>query len=135
MDYEFEMLEEDGYVVAALGGIRTPETLITVAARTTAFCNERQIKRVLIDIRRMSGGLDTLETYEVAGHEIPRQESVRRALRAAILDRPENIERIRFFETVAVNRGLNVKVFADEDLAVEWLLTDAGNTAASRDRG
>jgi len=135
MNYEIELFERDGFVAAVLSGVRTPETLIKAAVRATSFCSERQVKHLLIDLRDMTGGLDTLETYEVAGRELPRQEAVRRVLRSAILDRPENIERIRFFETVALNRGLNVRVFADEGLAVEWLLADAGDTAASRDRG
>jgi len=135
MNIEIEMIERDGFVAAVLSGVRTPETLVEIAARATAFCSEQNIPRLLIDVRGMIGRLDTLETFEVAGHELPRQEAVRRVLRSAILDRPENIERIRFFETVALNRGLNVRVFADEGLAVEWLLADAGDTAASRDRG
>ncbi len=41
-----------------------------------------------------------METYEVAGQEIPRQQDARRLIRSVILDHPENLERIRFFETV-----------------------------------
>ncbi len=124
MKIELEIIEKDGFVVAVLGGVRTPETLVEAASRTTTFCSARGISRVLIDLRGMGGGLDTLETYEVAGHELPRQPNVRRFLRSAILDQPGNIERIRFFETVAVNRGLNVKIFDNEEQAVRWLKSD-----------
>lgn len=110
------------FLVAALGGVRTPETLMAAAAQTTAHCREHGYSRVVIDLREMSGGLDTLETFEVAGHAIPTQTGARDLVRSAILDLTENIERIRFFETVAVNRGFNVKVFDDEEKAVEWLL-------------
>jgi hypothetical protein len=134
MKIELEVLEKDGFVAAVLGGVRTPETLMEAASRVTAFCRARGIARVLIDLRPMSGGLDTLETYEVAGHELPKQRNVRRFLRSAILDHPENIERIRFFETVAVNRGLNVRVFADEENAVEWLVADSSGGAPVQSR-
>jgi hypothetical protein len=133
MDHEIEMVERDGFVTAVFTGVRTPDSLVEAASRTTAFCNQQHISRLLIDVRGMSGALDTLETFEFAGHELPRREAVRRLLRSAILDRPENIERIRFFETVAVNRGLNVKIFADEDKAIEWLLADGSGAAATRD--
>ena len=56
-----------------------------------------------------------------ASQSIPNQNNIRQLVRSAILDNTENIERIRFFETVAINRGLNAKIFDDEDLAVEWL--------------
>jgi len=133
MDYELRIIEREGFATAILGGVRTPEALLAAAAQATAFCGEREISRLLIDVRSMSGSLDTLETYDVAGRELPRQRAVRRVLRSAILDRPENIERIRFFETVAVNRGLNVRVFADEAPAVEWLLADPSAAASPRD--
>ncbi len=133
MNYELKMIEKDGFAAAVLEGVRTPDTLLAAAAQATAFCDERNISRVLIDLRSMSGGLDTLETYDVAGRELPRQKAVRRVLKSAILDRPENIERIRFFETVAVNRGLNVKVFADEKKAIQWLLGDPGGGASLGD--
>jgi hypothetical protein len=133
MNYELKIIEKVGFAAAILRGVRTPETLLAAAAQATAFCDERNISRILIDLRGMSGGLDTLETYDVAGRELPRQKAVRRVLRSAILDRPENIERIRFFETVAVNRGLNVRVFADEAPAIEWLLADTSAGATPRD--
>lgn len=135
MSYELEIVEKSGYVVAVLKGVRTPETLLAAAARTTTFCSERQISHLLIDLKGMTGRLDTLETFDIAGHELPRQKAVRRVLRSVILDHPENVERLRFFETVAINRGLNVKVFSDEDQAVEWLLADVNGGAPPRDHG
>ncbi len=124
MKYQLEIVEKDGYVIAVLSGVRTPDTLIAAASETATFCKDRGYARILIDLRGMSGELDTLEAFEVAGHDIPNQEHVRELTRSVILDRAENIDRIRFFETVAINRGLNVKVFDDEDLGVKWLLED-----------
>lgn len=124
MDYQLELVKKNDFVVAVLGGVRTPETLMAAAAKTTAYCREHGYSRLVIDIRNMAGGLDTLETFEIAGHAIPKQTAARNLVRSVILDLTENIERIRFFETVAVNRGFNVKVFDDEERATEWLLKD-----------
>lgn len=132
MTYELEIAEKDDFVVTVLSGVRTPETLIAAASKTTVFCKERGYSRLLIDLRKMSGGLDTLETFEVAGHGIPNQKHVRNLVRSAIVDHPENLDRIRFFETVAINRGFNVKVFSDEARAVAWLLADANNGETAR---
>ncbi len=41
--------------------------------------------------------------------------------RFALLDIEENSEINHFFETVCVNRGLNLKVFLQEKDAIEWL--------------
>ena len=123
MDYRLDFTERDGRIVATLGGVRTPETLIAAAAEIAGHCREHGIKYVLIDVRPMQGGLDTLETFEVAGQAIPSQGDARQLVRSAILDHSENLERIRFFETVALNRGLMIKVFDDEADAVRWLHT------------
>ena len=124
MTYQLEIVEKNGYVIAVLAGVRTPETLVAAASETTTFCRDRGHTRLLINLRRMSGGLDTMQTFEVAGHGIPNQKHVRDLVRSAILDHTENIDRIRFFETVAINRGLNVKVFDDKERAIEWLLVE-----------
>jgi len=124
MDYELDIIENDEYVTAKLTGVRRPSSLLEAAAETTAYCKEKGIHHLFIDIRGMSGELDTIETYEVAGQGIPSQPNTRRLIRSAILDLTENIERIRFFETVATNRGLIVKFFDDKEAAVRWLLAD-----------
>ncbi|MCU0304229.1 MAG: hypothetical protein MUC56_09260 [Thermoanaerobaculales bacterium] len=123
-DLSLEIVERDGYAVAVLGGTRSPETLLAAAAETVARCASSGRDRVLIDIRAMRGGLDTLETFDVAGRQIPAQAGVRSIVRAAVLDRPDNLARIGFFETVAVNRGLNLRVFANEARAIGWLLSN-----------
>jgi hypothetical protein len=124
MDYELEIDQGAGFVTARLSGVRRPDSLLTAAAEITTSCRERGVFRLLIDVRTMTGKLDTLETFDVAGRGIPNRTEARRLVRSAILDRTENIERIRFFETVAVNRGLRVKVFDDEAEAVRWLQED-----------
>jgi hypothetical protein len=134
MENKLDIIENNGYATAKLTGVRRPESLLEAASKTTAFCKERGISHLLIDIRGMSGELDTLETYDVAGQELPNQPNARRLIRSVILDHPENLERIRFFETVAVNRGLMVKVFDDEDAAVRWLLADQPDRIEKDDR-
>lgn len=126
MDYELEIDQDAGFVTARLSGVRRPEALLQAAAEVTTSCRERGMFRLLIDVRTMTGKLDTLETFDVAGRGIPNRTEARRLVRSAILDRSENIERIRFFETVAVNRGLTVKVFDDEAQAIRWLQEDQG---------
>lgn len=42
--------------------------------------------------------------------------------KVAIVDTAENSESDHFFETVCVNRGLNLKIFLHQQDAIEWLL-------------
>jgi hypothetical protein len=123
-DLSLEIVERDGYVVAVLRGTRSPQTLLAAAAETLAHCAAAGFDRLLIDVRAMRGRLDTFETFDIAGRQIPAQEGIRGIVRAAVLDRSENLARIGFFETVAVNRGLNLRAFDDEERALGWLLSD-----------
>ena len=121
MDSNISFVEHDGHARITLAGVRTPAILLAAAAQTAVECRVRGIQRFLIDVRGMRGALDTLEAYEVAGHDLLAQDGIRELVRVAVLDRHENIVRVRFFETVAVNRGLDLKVFDDEAQAMRWL--------------
>lgn len=127
MDYQVEFIEKPDHLVAVLSGVRTPVTLVEAAAAVAGHCVVTGSTQVLIDVRMMRGELNTLETYDVAGRSIPQQPGVRELGRAAILDHTRNLGRVRFFETVAINRGLTLKVFDDEELAVAWLRQGARN--------
>jgi hypothetical protein len=121
LDCRVDVHERDGFVEATLRGIRTPETLVAAAATVTSACTNFKNTNVLIDLRAMIGELDTLQTFEVVSHAMPKTPGTRQLTRAAVLDLPGNMERLRFFETVAVNRGFNVRVFDDEQCALAWL--------------
>jgi len=56
MDYQLDIVEKEDFVVALLGGVRTPETLIAADSKTIAFCKMKDISRFLIDLRGMSWG-------------------------------------------------------------------------------
>jgi hypothetical protein len=123
MTYTLDLTEKEGVVHAVLVGVRTPEGLAEATEKATSFCLERSTFEVLVDVRAMTGRLDTLQTYDIAGQRLPYRNDVR-LLRAAVLDHPENLDRVRFFETVATNRGVNVKIFDDKTRALAWLRDD-----------
>ena len=74
--------------------------------------------RVLCDETELVYGLNTIETFQSA--EFMASQAPRLA-RVAILCDPKFTEDARFWETVAVNRGLTVRFFRDRDMARHWL--------------
>jgi len=75
---------------------------------------------VLVDNRQAESLLSIGDLYELgkalAGH---------RALvrsRVALLVPPQELRQALFFEDVAANRGVNIKVFADFEQAITWLM-------------
>lgn len=110
----------DGYVLVALAGtypgrqkgIEFIETLFRLA-------KEAQFTRVLVDIRKLSGNIQGMDRYEMGDKAGMVWD---KSFKVAIVYRPEAIN--RFFEDVAINRGVNTRVFFTEEEATGWLISD-----------
>jgi hypothetical protein len=88
-----------------------------------ATCAEHDVWRVLTDLREMSAGHSVVDLFGLVTSMA--ELGIAAKLREALLpgSDPGTRELAGFFETAAVNRGLRVRVFADEADAVAWLTT------------
>jgi hypothetical protein len=73
---------------------------------------------ILCDERNLEYRLDTFDTFQTAKHIA---ELAPKVIRVAIVCDPEFLEDGKFWETVAVNRALQVRVDTDIDRAKAWL--------------
>ncbi len=75
---------------------------------------------VLIDTRHAAVTLTIMELYElgaaIASH--PALHSTKIALLAPMTE----TEKVHFFETAALNRGVNISAFTDFEAAINWLV-------------
>ena len=82
------------------------------------FAVETGIRRALVDVRKQKVAGPMLELFEF-GHNIPS------GMAFAVLSDPQSDDH-KFVETVALNRGKNVRLFfGSEEEAIEWLMTEA----------
>jgi len=114
----FEFQREPNLLVVVTAGPRTPpaerrEFFAAVAAEARRI----GVSRVLVDSRNSASGLSTMDRYQY-GELIAEQ---LRGFRAAFLLGEELTDRERFGETVAVNRGGDIRVFTDVAAARAWL--------------
>ena len=121
MSYDLKMTCKSGFLHAEVTGIRSVDTIVDAARRIIEECSTAMTSKVLVDVRQLQGRLDTLEAYQIPAEtfEDLRRPGVIKA--AAIVDHPEYLDRGRFFETVAQNRGFNLRIFGDVDEAVQWI--------------
>ena len=70
------------------------------------------------DERELEYRLDTMDTFQLAENAA---RVVPQLMRIAIFTNPSTMDDAFFFETVAVNRGLSVKVFPSLKEARGWL--------------
>ncbi len=119
---DFQMQKKEGFLHFTVTGKRNLDSIKEAATRIIQSASQQQIERVLVDIREFlrESAPSALDTYELGSDLLPSLN--KRLLRAAaIVDIEENMESLRFFENVAVNRGYNVKVCTDMDEATKWL--------------
>jgi hypothetical protein len=84
-----------------------------VAAALSSGC-----RRILCDERELQYSIDTVDIYESA--EFMAQQA-RGVVRAAIVTPAGHEDDAEFWETVAVNRGLKVRMFRRLEDAERWL--------------
>jgi hypothetical protein len=81
-------------------------------------CVKHECYKAILDCSHMSGEMGIFQRFQVIQHaEVTRDI----ALKTAILARDEQVLPDKFAETVAINRGINLRVFTDIDAAKRWL--------------
>lgn len=78
-------------------------------------------RKIFCDERRLEYALDAFDTYQSAKEIAARAD---RVVRVAIVCAPEFLADGKFWETVAVNRSLEVRVDTDIERAKAWLEDD-----------
>ena len=90
-------------------------------AAALAACAEHDVWRVITDLREMTPGHTVVDLFGVI--TMLTELGVADRFREALLvgTQPGARELAGFYETAAVNRGLAVRTFSDEDEALTWL--------------
>ncbi|HVN97184.1 MAG TPA: hypothetical protein VMT62_12215 [Syntrophorhabdaceae bacterium] len=113
-----EYLDRTGYLV-----VRDASSSFTVKNAqivTEGMLLEARNKghnRILLDLTRWSKPKNEMVRYTIGKYL---SEVIRPPLKVAVLSSPDVLN--RFAETVATNRGAQLRVFSDEKLAIKWLL-------------
>jgi hypothetical protein len=112
-------LSKDGtHIVAQIVGEHTLETARQGFAAVAALMTTTGITKILVDARQIVVPFDTMDAYETAN--IAAAPMFRRATFAVVVS-PSTATGPPFIETVAVNRGVNIRYFDDYDQALAWL--------------
>jgi len=123
MAYDFTIEEKDGFLRVEVFGERHPgkvlEDIKFVWSRVTETLREKNINKLLA-ILHLTGKVSTVGGYNTvqAADDFGWMRNDRVALVATT---EESYQINAFVETVAVNRGYQLKVFDNEPDAYEWL--------------
>jgi len=96
--------------------------------RMVEACVTHKRSKVLLDCRRMTGNMPVLDRFQVAEYGATRG---RQFMRLALLNRENVLLPDNFVENVAVNRGMDMKIFTDYNEAERWLSRPAPDKPAA----
>ena len=90
---------------------------------TLALARQWGADRFLADCTALEGGHSALDLFGVL-ERLQSDDELPRGWRNAIVgpSTPDAARDVDFWETLCRNRGLNVRIFAERDAAVTWLL-------------
>lgn len=116
----FENRENHLFVLS--NGLRTRGTVTAMAMEIFDAALANNLSKVLIDARELDGRLGVLDSYLLVTEVFQniRGKGIRKA---AIVDEQINTLREWFLETVARNRGFNIRIFNDKEKALDWLVS------------
>jgi hypothetical protein len=81
-------------------------------------CSQLQFSKALLDCRKMTGEIQILESFMVAQYGGKMRGFLSKT---ALVGREDQMLPDNFVENVAVNRGVNLKIFTDIEEAIDWL--------------
>jgi len=119
MAIDFTTEVDDGtLVVTSRGFDESPEQVQAYGMAVIDACVQAGVTRVLCDERKVEYRLNTVDTHAAASFIA---KYAPRIARGAIVCNPAYIDDAQFWENVAANRGLPVRVFKHIDDAWAWL--------------
>lgn len=118
--YRFELAVHPTYLHATVYGAHTPENASRFLREVHEACMANRKDSVLLDMRLDGPSMGTTNIFSVVQE---RSGEGRELRRIAYIDAAREPERAVFAETVARNRGVNVRFFRSVEDAKKWLET------------
>lgn len=123
MSIEVVLRVEPGYVWLQCTGTHSLSGMKGVFQAAMEAALQHSKDRILIDACGVSGQVPFMDRYEASKFfaEQVKERAPGRIRKVALLFPEPMVDPSRFGQTVAINRGLNAKVFSRMEEAVEWL--------------
>jgi hypothetical protein len=134
MRYSFTVHRTQDYLHVKVSGINCPDTVLGYMAEVRDACVRESCSRVLIEENLEGPSLSTAAVYGVVSRGS--QNAAALVMKIAFVDVNPNHDPglMKFAETVAVNRGVEVRVFKNVTAAEQWLKSETSEPADRSDK-
>ncbi len=119
--FKLTMEKQKDILLVKVEGQRDYKSLVKITEQIVEACRQNNTFRALVDVRAMGGKMTIWESFKLVTSCFTRLRDLRVLRQAAIVDREDARPRYKFMETVADNRGHNLRFFEDIDEAQSWL--------------
>jgi hypothetical protein len=121
MTYELTVQEKPGYLHICVTGVNSRHTVQGYLADVAAECAVRKCWSILVEEDLKGPRLDMVDIYEITSEASQRMGAQTVTIAYVDVNAGRSQSRMQFAETVAVNRGVNVRLFATVREAEQWL--------------
>jgi stage II sporulation SpoAA-like protein len=119
MPYHLTIQEHPAYLHATVTGTHSPENAMRFLKEVHEACMTAGKTAALLEMNLAGPSLDATSIFRVISE---RSGEASKLKKIAYVDASSrDPEKMRFAETVAVNRGVNVRLFQDLAKAKEWM--------------
>lgn len=123
MPFTLELQEKPGYLHFQITGENTPAVVREYLGAVMRSALERKCPILLIEENLHGPPLPLIDVFDLASGGTDRARGEIRRIAFVDVNPDHPIANMQFAETVAVNRGLNVRVFATVEEAERWIVT------------
>ena len=118
MAYEISFDEKNEILSLSHFGDYDMQELGEGRAKVTDELKQRKTTRLLVDTSNVNHDMSTLNHFEFTSSNV---KFIPVGVAIALVINPKFQSDGKFVENVAVNRGINMKVFFDRNTAIHWL--------------
>jgi len=120
MDYRLTLVERPTYLHTRVTGPNTPENAMRFLRESYEACVARGHDALLLEMDLAGPSLDSSSIFRIVAERTTDALKLRK-IAYVEKSREKDQSKVHFAETVAVNRGVNVRLFGDVAEAERWL--------------
>lgn len=120
MSYELKSIVFSDYLYLELAGTLNEAVSRHMVDDVVARLIDSRHRKMLLDVRTLALKTSVIEDYSQAAYTA--EQLLGKKITIALWHREIDLGANKFFETVCVNRGANIRSFTDEQDAIDWLM-------------
>jgi hypothetical protein len=121
MGYKMLIIEKNGYLHFKISGRNSPETVMHYMTEIFNECLKRNCSSILIEENLMGPSVSMADVFKIVSQGSKQTWPHVKQIAYVDMNTEHSSTLMKFAETAAVNRGVNVRVFSDLSRAEKWI--------------